>query len=365
MIKKLTVDYAGPSDLVVKISNELREQFEKRLESGIDYSSLLLMGGAGFGDFDPQVSDIDLWLVFPDMSPSERLEKVAELNNSFKEIKSSLIAENNLTLNNFRHPPTYLSEKEARWYQKSFAAKIGLPISLGIFPVLSGWPREKEYYFSDSQLKGDIAYSCWVFMNNFLHPPDNQVEDQVRYCYKRATYFLRFILIYEKDLYVPRQDRLLEMGENYLPEWRNAISLMRQVFEGNGSKPEMDVFNNAVGEIMKRELVKFQTAGLIDELSLLKGSTRTRLCWTMEKLRWDYLQISDKTMALKKWAYDSEQINSLFVDFFHLVKQSDFMNEWVEFQAEISQYSDNPNELYYQKMSIFFDRAMEFVDDLF
>ena len=149
----LTVNLDKDSFIARKIRNTLAERFERVAIVNKDFVSFILVGGLGFGDFNQQLSDIDTWLIMRDVSPADRLLKSRDLYSKYLTIKDKMIQDRFLQVHNFRHPPTFLTESESVGYRKAFSAKVGLPMSLGIFPAIIGLSRENEVCFTDDQLK--------------------------------------------------------------------------------------------------------------------------------------------------------------------------------------------------------------------
>lgn len=384
ILSNLKIDTAGPSPSVQKITEALGRSFETAASTGIDYTSLVLAGGAAFGDFNPASSDIDVWLIMPNLSPADRLQRSVLLNLKYGIAKRMLIESGVLYDHNFRHPPTLLTEDESIGYRKAFSAKVGLPMSLGVFSTLSGLQRNGETYFTEHQLLQDLAYSCGVFQENLLNPPQNDIEDPLRYCYKRATYFLRFKLLYEKGIYVPRQDQLLSASEESLPEWLEVIPILRQIQNPNSLKTlNFDEFQNSVNRAMQIGMLRFRDNGLIDEIKKRKGEVRTKLFWTIEKLRWDYLLLprdpilvrrATKEGGHKSWGFSYFQVNTLFEKFFGFIPDPGLIKDWAKFrnghiQAVANSGDDNLtdyyNQVYHPSLISFFDKAITFIDWLY
>ncbi len=379
ILSDLKIDTVGPSSVVQKITEALGRNFETVAGAGIDYTSLVLAGGAGFGDFNLISSDIDVWLIMPNLSPLDRLQRSMLLNFKYGIAKRMLIENGVLHDHNFRHPPTLLTEDESIGYRKAFSAKVGLPMSLGVFPTLSGLQRRDETCFTEGQLLQDLAYSCGVFQENLLNPPQNSTEDPLRYCYKRATYFLRFKLLYEKGIYVPRQDQLLSASEQSLPEWQEAISMLRQI----QNPISFGKFQDSVSQAMQIGMTKFINEGLVDEVKKSKGEVRTRLFWTIEKLRWDYLLLPRDPILVrramkdgghKSWGFSYFQVDSLFKKFFKFVPDMGLIEDWARFRNEhlqavtsISDYdlTNYYDRVYHPSLISFFDKAITFIDRLY
>jgi len=379
---KLSSTERAPS--VQQISRILSRNFEEVSNVGSDFSSLILAGGAGFGDFNYQSSDVDVWLVMHDLTPEERLLKAKELNVRFEIARNKTIEAGVLGTHNFRHPPTFLTEPESIGYRKAFAAKVGLPISLGVFPTISGSERKGEVCFTEDQLIQDLAYSCNVFRNNLLNPPNNGTEDPLRYCYKRATYFLRFALLYEKGLYVPRQELLLSEGEKNLPEWNSVMPMMWQIHDPFSQvRPDIEHFQNSIDRAMQKEMNIYREDGIIDEVKIAKGDVRTKIFWTLEKLRWDYLLLPREDEVLtnvmtnqgqKLWGFSFSQVDNLFGKYFQIVEDKETETDWINFRRQHEQvvggmtginFKNYYDLTYHPTLTTFFDRIIRQTDCLY
>jgi hypothetical protein len=321
----------------VKRSETAQLVYEKLTEewssvSNIEYKSFILAGGAGFGNFSPASSDIDTWIIINNASPDQLLKQAITVNVNYNRLRNDLIDNSYFTEINFRHPPTILSENEAYYYRQAFAAKIGLPMYLGVFPTLLGKERKGELCFSEPQLYKDLAYSCHVFQSNLLNPPKNGKEDPLRYCYKRATYFLRFTLLFQKGKYIARISNLLDEAERLLPEWKSIIPILRKIYLGNNKmKLVLNDFQKVTNGAMDKGMNLFMEKKLTDDKYIQKGDLRTKIFWTIEKLRWDYLITpSDNTV----WGFTFTQLDELFKQLDLFLPNTDLIQDWNKFAKE-------------------------------
>lgn len=367
-----------------RLRDQLATRFERAATFGEDYSSYAVVGGLGFGDFDSTLSDIDTWVVMPDALPTDCLPKVQDLNSKIEDENAAMISDGIVGAHNFRHPPTFLTESEALTYRKAFAAKIGLPLALGIFPTVSGISMEGDYCFTEEQLARDLAFTCGVFRDNVVNLPPSNTEDVSRYCFKRATYFLRFQLFQEKGIYIRAKDGLLDAAEQELPEWKEVMPMLRTIqATDNSENVSTPLLRRSIDEAMSPSMRRLQLAGLIDETQVTKGNVRTRLHWTSEKLRWDYLLLQRNPETLSAtihtgteqgWGFSFSKVNQLFEQFFDIVTQTELHSDWERFKEshltfmgcnDTSQLASYYDEVYLPTLTSFFRDTSKHVDQLF
>lgn len=362
----------------------LRSNLETVATPSVEYSSAILVGGVGFGDFDPASSDIDVWIITPNAPVQERLYQAVTLNEKFNQVEQALIDTGIVQSHAFRHPPTFLTESESLGYRKAFAAKLGLPISLGVFSTFSGLDRKGETPFTEEELVKDLAYSCYVFYSNIKNLPQASREPSLRYSYKRTTYFLRFVLLSETGLYVPLQANLLDTVEQRLPQWRPALEMLRDVYtNGNTSKRDEAYFRGIVSSLMEQDMDNFRQAGLLNDLAITKGQVRARLFWTLEKTRWDFILADRNPSRLKQimsstnpqgWGFPFKRINELMEQAFLHIPSKSLSYEWQRFASEhetrLKSLPDEEvgnyfEEIYSPSLISFFDRLIPFIQFLY
>lgn len=386
ILRELSVDATQPAPTAQQLVFNLSRSAERLVETEPQCISFVLVGGIGFGDFNPKSSDVDTWIIMPDANPADRLNAVQDLNQSFDTSKNELVQTSFLSQGNFRHPPTFLTESESYGYRQAFAAKVGLPVYLGVFPTLSGQPRSGELCFTEEQLVRDLAYSCDVFQRSLLNPPKSELEDMLRYTYKRASYFLRFELAYREGLYVPNQKRLLDECEEHLPEWREAIPVLKKMYEysyGQAEGTDVSDLQATVRQAMEQNMTQFATEGLIDQQKIEKGNLRSKVFWTLEKTRWDSILLERSAETLRQsmgtggqrsWGFAFSQINELMLQVSDNISDQEFDSKWRGFAVHhtelLRQLSDESLALYYDTayqpgLIEFFDRILSHVGELY
>lgn len=383
LFDKEVVMIGGERSLAAKeVNGVVAEEFMRAINDHTSYSSFIAVGGTGFGDFDPSSSDIDTWTIIPDQAPIERLKAAGNLHNSYEDMQRRAIARQALSNHNFRHPSTILTETESIAYRTAFAAKIGLPVALGVFPVLLGEPRYNEEVFTEEQLMKDLVYSNNVFYQNVLNPPQNSTEDPTRYVYKRATYFLRFKIFYESGIYIPSKADLLS-ASNELDKWGEIVPLLHKINDKSYSTQNFLEFQDMVAQAMERDMVEFSDDGILDRESIAKGKLRTQTLWTAEKLRWDYLLLkrSPDTLHMSMtngnvqlWAYSLSQIDQLFLTFFDAISDTHLEKDWERFKARHVDFLSRAQEgslvsyyenVYHPGLLSFFDQLTPYISRLF
>lgn len=383
LFDKEVVIMGGERSLAAKKVNDVvAEEFIGAIDDHTSYSSFIAVGGTGFGDFDPSSSDVDTWTIIPDQAPMERLKTASNLHDSYEDMQRRTIARQALSSHNFRHPSTILTETESVAYRKAFAAKIGLPLALGVFPVLSGKPRDNEEVFTEEQLMKDLVYSNNVFYQNVLNPPQNGTEDPSRYIYKRATYFLRFKIFYESGVYIPSKADLLS-ASNELENWNGILLSLHKINNRSSLSENFSEFQDMVARAMEQDMVEFSDDAIINKESVAKGKLRTQTLWTAEKLRWDYLLLNRSADTLhlsmtsgnvQLWAYSLGQIDQLFLTFFNAISDTHLEKDWEKFKVRHTDFLSRAQKsslvpyyenVYHPELLGFFDRLMPHIDRLF
>lgn len=381
-LENIAIEYNGRSPAAEVACNTLAESFGEIVIEDSSNNSLIVAGGIGFGDFNPESSDVDTWVIMRDRGPRARLEAARRIDAQLNFAKAALIEDGQFAMHNFRHPATILSERESVVYRRAFAAKIGLPILLGVFPTIAGADRQGEQCFTEDELAKDLAYSCNVFRDNLRNPPANGLEGPTRYCYKRSTYFLRFQLLHEKGLYVPRQKDLLEKCEEELPDWQPVIPYLRRLQEGNTSNVDLLDLQAMANSAMSTRMERFCDEGLIDELQIIKGGLRTQLHWTQEKVRWDYLMLDRNDAETLRsamshgghegWGFSFDQISNFWSKFCSITEAEKLARQWEKFASEHTEYINGNeadtsyyDEEYHPALVSFFDAANQYSDKLF
>ncbi|HET7640993.1 MAG TPA: hypothetical protein VFK47_19950 [Ktedonobacteraceae bacterium] len=366
-----------------RIRHALGEAFDRVATQGADYRSLLLVGGIGFGDFNPAASDVDTWIVQSDAEPLARLQAAKRNNGLFSQAKQELIGQGVVAEHNFRHPPSFFTESEAATYQVAFPAKVGLPIALGVFPTIRGVERKGTPVYTEEQLRQDLAYSCHAFYKNVVEPPSNGREDIARYCFKRAGYFMRFKLFYDTGTYAAGRQDVLAAGEQ-LPEWRPLLPALNLMQEQQAlPASELSGFQQGIRLAMEKGLERYRNDQVLDEGRIARGGLRTGVQWTLEKLRWDYLLMPRHAAALwtamtdgpeQVWGFAFSRIDALLKNIGRAVGSASFCRDWERFgvthnhtlaglqEAALATYYD---ETYHPELLKFFDRTAHYMPTLF
>ena len=356
------------------VNSHLAASLEEVAASPNQYVSFSAVGGTGFGDFNSRSSDIDTWTIIRNASNStEQLEAIRTIHALEVQMQMRAIGKGVLQSHNFRHPSSIFTESEAETYKRAFAAKIGLPISLGVFPTLSGKDQQAiPPAFSSEELSKDLAYSSYVFYSNTLTPPSSGLEDIDRYIFKRATYFLRFKALLDNQLYIPSRTDVIDFAQE-VPEWNALVDQMVNIENGTSlSTKDTAQFQTSIIEAMRHSLSAYEQNNLLEADLIKKGMLRTQMQWILEKLRWDYLLLDRDTETLGKvlsngptqlWGYPFERIDTLFQDLFTQFNDPAIALDWDTFKKSHLEFvSEISNEKFLQTYysTVFHPRIIDF-----
>lgn len=269
--------------LAQEFTRELGEAFSK--ERSLSVSSAFLRGGAVLGEFEPQESDLDIFIV--SFSEDEGvLERIFEVQQEVGQRPPFGSSPNLL-----RHPATVLTTAEAALYFQAQPAKLVYPFLEGIyqpfyggipgdlFPLEIDWP--KEFFYGSIQFYRNIQT---------LGRSETRSERRLR---KQVFYFLRFLGMADSSVYALGEQEVLQLAESLDPRWPDCYRDLK-----NGAQKAIDVFPHLVR--LAEESIDRVAEGrhlALTSQEIARRDSLAQLAWTIEKTRWDFWLVDDEKTA--------------------------------------------------------------------
>lgn len=269
--------------LAQEFTRELGEAFSR--EGGLSVSSAFLRGGAVLGEFEPKVSDLDIFIV----SSSEgegALKRIFEVQQEVGQ-KPPFDSFSNL----LRHPATVLTTAEAALYLRAQPAKLIYPLLEGIYQPFYGKVPD-DLFPAEIDWPQEFFYGSLQFYRNIQTLGRSGARSERRLG-KQVFYFLRFLGMADSSVYALGEQEVVQLAESLDPQWPDCYRSLK-----SGAQEAVDVLPQLVrlAEGSIDRVAKRRGLALAPQ-EIARRDNLAQLAWTIEKTRWDFWLVDEEKIA--------------------------------------------------------------------